>query len=330
MLGSPGMSPSRTLRVAVVALVLVVGATASGCSSENDGEEIDALRDEIAQLRADLAEASVTPTAAAELMTPTPTIVPATPSPTEAPKSQALDTPTPRYVAATGGSGVSLRSGCSDSDRVEGSWPEGSEVLVVAEGMGACVGWWEAEASGARSWVLDRYLSDTAPTPTETTVPFVPAAATATPVSTPAGSLSPVISAFCDGRSATASECAAAALAGIDPDHGWRIWATGIDVWERAHYSIDGGPAQTQASLAGVLSGLTNGTHFVYIREDRPSGMSEWSEPFGFTIRLEEPVLDYRAQQCAYYQQAYRDAVAQSASQIYLNFVLSKVGDWCG
>jgi len=61
-------------------------------------------------------------------------------------------------VGATGGDGVSLRSGCSAGSRIDDGWRDGTEVVVVEVGVADCVGWTRAQAAGVVSWVSNQYL----------------------------------------------------------------------------------------------------------------------------------------------------------------------------
>jgi hypothetical protein len=61
-------------------------------------------------------------------------------------------------IGATGGDGVSLRSGCSAGARIDGGWPDSTEVAVIEVGVDECAGWTRVEAAGVVSWVSDQYL----------------------------------------------------------------------------------------------------------------------------------------------------------------------------
>ena len=73
-------------------------------------------------------------------------------------------------IAATGGSGVAIRSDCADEARSGGAIVEGALVTVAARGEAACLGWTLVEigfaggavpASGSalqQTWVRDAYL----------------------------------------------------------------------------------------------------------------------------------------------------------------------------
>ena len=68
-----------------------------------------------------------------------------------------------RYVANTGGDGISLRSDCRADARVAGAWTEGTEVEVIEQGAGDCDGWTLASVGSTETWVSNRYLSVTSP-----------------------------------------------------------------------------------------------------------------------------------------------------------------------
>lgn len=57
-----------------------------------------------------------------------------------------------------GGTGVSLRSDCTDAARAGGAWTDGTSVDVVEYGSGRCAGWTKATSGSTSSWVRDEYL----------------------------------------------------------------------------------------------------------------------------------------------------------------------------
>ena len=67
-------------------------------------------------------------------------------------------------IAATGGSGVAIRSDCADDARAGGALAEGTLVTVAARGEAACFSWTFVElpiADGSatqQTWVRDAYL----------------------------------------------------------------------------------------------------------------------------------------------------------------------------
>ena len=72
-------------------------------------------------------------------------------------------TPQVRYVANTGGDGISLRSDCRTNARIPGAWAEGTRVDVIETGSGECDGWSLATADSTETWVNNRYLDSTSP-----------------------------------------------------------------------------------------------------------------------------------------------------------------------
>ena len=113
-----------------------------------------------------------------------------------------------RWVANTGGVGVSLRSACEIAARSGGSWSEATRVVVTARGTGPCDGWSFARVGGIESWVANGYLATSqpplpppptaAPTttpspPTPTAAPVVTPTPTATPVATPTPAPAPTL-----------------------------------------------------------------------------------------------------------------------------------------
>jgi hypothetical protein len=68
-----------------------------------------------------------------------------------------------RYVGGTGGGGVSHRSACETDARLDGTWPEGTRLEVVAADTGTCEGWTLTTDGDVTSWVLDKYLTETKP-----------------------------------------------------------------------------------------------------------------------------------------------------------------------
>lgn len=115
------------------------------------------------------------------------------PEPVSAESNVAMEIdPVQRYVANTGGTGLSLRNDCLDSARIEGTWPDGATVIVSYQGVGECDGWSIADDGTAVSWVHNSYLANSPPTaagPPPTTTSTPPPTATATP--TPAATAAP-------------------------------------------------------------------------------------------------------------------------------------------
>lgn len=68
-----------------------------------------------------------------------------------------------RYIANSGGVGVSYRSACEDAARIDGSWPEGAKLEIVLDDEAACADWTLLSDGDVVSWVRDRYIATTAP-----------------------------------------------------------------------------------------------------------------------------------------------------------------------
>ena len=209
--GARRVSPMRRcgcLFAALALLALVVAA----CGGDGRTSELDRLRQENEALRAaeverlreenEALKAAAAETGAGAVATSTPAPVPSRPATTTPPASSTPTTAEPAlsravpedslYIAATGGLGVSLRDSCSASARVDGSWPEGTLVQRTDVGLGACSGWSIVRAAGTVSWVEDRYLSSSRPTPTPppvaTGAPAMPPAVPTVATCDPAGS----------------------------------------------------------------------------------------------------------------------------------------------
>ena len=61
-------------------------------------------------------------------------------------------------IGETGGTGVSLRSDCTDAARSPGAWAEGTGVTVLQVGAGDCAGWLVVRSGEVASWVREAYL----------------------------------------------------------------------------------------------------------------------------------------------------------------------------
>lgn len=70
-----------------------------------------------------------------------------------------------RYVSGTGGGGVSHRTACEDSARLDTVWSEDTPLEVVASNSGECDGWTLVTDGETTSWVLNKYLDETKPAP---------------------------------------------------------------------------------------------------------------------------------------------------------------------
>jgi hypothetical protein len=134
-------SPIVWIGLGLLALLLV-----AACKSDAQLE---------AEREADEATSVPTATAATETT--------ATPTPAATAVATTSE-PAVRYVANTGGSGVSLRSACRVDARIAGAWAEGTRVEVVQVGSGSCDGWTLAASGSTETWVDNRYLGDTAAT----------------------------------------------------------------------------------------------------------------------------------------------------------------------
>ncbi|MCC6237875.1 MAG: hypothetical protein IT299_09915 [Dehalococcoidia bacterium] len=66
------------------------------------------------------------------------------------------ETVTVKIVA--GGTGVSLRSDCTDGARAGGAWVDNTSVDVTEYGSGRCQGWTRVTSGSQSSWVRDEYL----------------------------------------------------------------------------------------------------------------------------------------------------------------------------
>ncbi len=82
----------------------------------------------------------------------------------------AAETVTVTIVA--GGTGVSLRSDCTDAARAGGAWVDNTSVDVTEYGSGRCEGWTRVTTGSASSWVRDEYLQGL-PAPENRTTPGV-------------------------------------------------------------------------------------------------------------------------------------------------------------
>lgn len=69
-----------------------------------------------------------------------------------------------RYIANSGGVGVSHRSACQDTARIDGVWPEGVELEIVLSDEPDCADWTLLSDGTVTSWVRNKYLASTVPT----------------------------------------------------------------------------------------------------------------------------------------------------------------------
>ena len=78
--------------------------------------------------------------------------------------SRPAEEPLTMRIAATGGSGVAIRSDCADAARAGGALAEGTLVTVAARGEATCFGWTLVEfaiadgSAAQQTWVRDVYL----------------------------------------------------------------------------------------------------------------------------------------------------------------------------
>ncbi|MBT5773924.1 MAG: hypothetical protein HOH95_06060 [Dehalococcoidia bacterium] len=70
---------------------------------------------------------------------------------------------TTRYIANSGGVGVSHRSACEDASRIDGVWPEGAELQIVLADEPDCAEWTLLSDGTVTSWVRNKYLASAAP-----------------------------------------------------------------------------------------------------------------------------------------------------------------------
>jgi hypothetical protein len=68
-----------------------------------------------------------------------------------------------RYVTGTGGGGVSHRTACEESARLDTVWDEATSLEVVASNSGECDGWTLVTDGETTSWVLNKYLDEAKP-----------------------------------------------------------------------------------------------------------------------------------------------------------------------
>ncbi|MEZ4502893.1 MAG: hypothetical protein R3C39_09735 [Dehalococcoidia bacterium] len=149
------MASLRSLRAplraaAATAALALVMLLASACSTGEAGEP----HEELAALSDRMSAATV------ELSFPWDEEAPAdgglaAPTATEGPGPGGT-----AIVGNTGGTGVSLRSGCADDLRIDGAWGDGVELTIVEFGADECAGWTYLSDGQTESWVRDEYLVD--------------------------------------------------------------------------------------------------------------------------------------------------------------------------
>ena len=124
------------------------------------------------------------------------------------------------------------------------------------------------------------------------------------------------ITAFCnaspnEGGWETSADCRATAAAGLNADEEWSIWVIGVEDWANTRYSLDGAASVTEDSL--TLDGLAPGEHSVQVIEQQAAGWTEWSTPYVFTIRSEEPPRASLAAVVSFLDQAWEDVLGFSS-----------------
>lgn len=148
---------SKLLLVAVLLLAVACG---------DDGERIEQLEAELAEMRAAISTVTAAPPSPrpnAELATVIPTESAPTPVPIATSTSEPVSPPSARWIANTDGAGLSIRTDCDPSARSDAFWPEGLLVQVIERGVGRCAGWSLGDMNGVQSWVHNSYLAMTAP-----------------------------------------------------------------------------------------------------------------------------------------------------------------------
>ena len=170
----------RTSPLAWLAVGLLLVLALTGCKSE---EQLATERAEREGTSVPTATVATTATATAPTATAT--------APTATPEVVATS-PIARYVANTGGDGISLRSDCRNDARIAGAWTEGTRVEVVQVGSGDCDGWTLTASGSTETWVSNQYLASNAPStavrPAGSTSTPSPNPTTSPPASTPAAS----------------------------------------------------------------------------------------------------------------------------------------------
>ena len=163
-------------------------------------------------------------------------------------------------------------------DRPDGSW--GERVLPRARILPATV--------HSRGWLVSTAVTIAMAHPLPPPVQSSPSSST-----NPTGTL--IITAFCNLEDPPLPErdCSAAAASGLDPNKHWALWASGVVDWDRVRYSFGdsvpgysrGGAFLSVDERGLTLRGLAIGEYSISIREEQPSGWTEWSAPYTFVIR---------------------------------------------
>lgn len=92
------------------------------------------------------------------------------------------------------------------------------------------------------------------------------------------------ITAFCEAGPDTAEACRTSAVAGLDRNEGWRIWARGVEDWSNVRYRFDGGALLSDEQARDHFPLLHPGGHAVRISEYR-NGRWHRSREYPFVIR---------------------------------------------
>lgn len=137
---------SVTKKSLLLVLGIVLGSVAVACSSSEP--EVAATG-----TTSDSADSTGTSAASSEATSNQPAWV------TDALEQQE----TIRYVANSGGVGVSHRSACEDAARIDGVWPEGAELEIVLSDEPDCADWTLLSDGTITSWVRNKYLASTTP-----------------------------------------------------------------------------------------------------------------------------------------------------------------------
>ena len=92
------------------------------------------------------------------------------------------------------------------------------------------------------------------------------------------------ITAFCTAGPDTAEACRTSAVAGLDRNEGWRIWARGVEDWSDVRYVFDSGNPLTEEQARDHFPLLYPGGHVVRILERR-AGRRHRSGEYPFVIK---------------------------------------------
>jgi len=141
--------------------MLALGLLLSACAAISGGTDpiddgpinaLEALADQLSASFTTLPVQAATPTAV-------PTVA-ATPDETGAlPIAIPAPEGTVAVIGNTGGTGVSIRETCVQSDRTGGTLPEGAEVAVLNFGAEECEGWSQVASGEIVSWIDNQYLT---------------------------------------------------------------------------------------------------------------------------------------------------------------------------